>query len=48
AAIFVECHPDPRRAASDGSTMQPLQSMPSFLKPVVAIRRALGAETACP
>ncbi len=48
AAIFVECHPDPRRAASDGSTMQPLQSMPSFLKPVVAIRRALGAEAACP
>lgn len=48
AAIFVECHPDPRRAASDGSTMQPLQSMSSFLKPVVAIRRALGAETACP
>ena len=48
AAIFVECHPDPRRAASDGSTMQPLQSMSSFLKPVVAIRQALGAETACP
>ncbi len=48
AAIFVECHPDPRRAASDGPTMQPLQSMPSFLKSVVAIRRALDAETACP
>ena len=26
-AIFIECHPDPQRAASDASTMQPLSKM---------------------
>ncbi len=45
AALFLECHPEPLRAASDPATMQPLQSMAPLLKAAVAIHRALRAET---
>lgn len=31
AALFIECHPDPDRAPSDGPNMIPLASMPSLL-----------------
>ena len=36
-AIFIECHPDPERAASDASTMQPLAKMPEFISTCAAI-----------
>lgn len=39
-AIFLECHPEPARALSDASTMQPLETVPSLLRSLVAIRRA--------
>jgi 2-dehydro-3-deoxyphosphooctonate aldolase (KDO 8-P synthase) len=40
--LFVECHPDPTRAASDGSTAQPLSAMEDLLASVAAIRRAMS------
>ncbi|MAJ46978.1 MAG: 3-deoxy-8-phosphooctulonate synthase [Planctomycetes bacterium TMED75] len=40
-ALFVECHPDPRKGRSDSATMLPLKEVPALLKRVVAIRRAL-------
>jgi 2-dehydro-3-deoxyphosphooctonate aldolase (KDO 8-P synthase) len=48
-ALFIECHPDPDRALSDGSTVQPLEAMPRLLREVAAIRAALaGDETIAP
>ncbi len=43
-AVFVECHPRPERALSDASTCQPLSQMEEFLRPLVAIRGALGLD----
>jgi|TARA_Y100000310_G_scaffold10731_1_gene11414 2-dehydro-3-deoxyphosphooctonate aldolase (KDO 8-P synthase) len=37
AAIFMETHPDPDNAPSDGSTMVPLSKMPNLLKQLVEI-----------
>ena len=37
AAVFIETHPDPDNAPSDGPTMVPLSKMPSLLKQLVAI-----------
>ena len=37
AAIFIETHPDPDNAPSDGPNMVPLQKMPSLLKQLVEI-----------
>ena len=31
AAVFIECHPDPDRAPSDGATMIPLREMPALI-----------------
>ena len=31
AAVFIECHPDPDHAPSDGPTMLPLRDMPALL-----------------
>ena len=31
AAVFIECHPDPDRAPSDGPNMIPLRQMPALL-----------------
>jgi 2-dehydro-3-deoxyphosphooctonate aldolase (KDO 8-P synthase) len=42
-AVFLECHPDPRRALSDAATMLPLAEVPGLLKQLAGIRRALGA-----
>ena len=43
--LFLEVHPDPAAAPSDGSNMLPLGRLPSVLADVNAIRRALrGAE----
>jgi 2-dehydro-3-deoxyphosphooctonate aldolase (KDO 8-P synthase) len=41
-ALFIECHPDPARARSDGSTVQPLEAMREILMDVMAIRTALS------
>jgi 2-dehydro-3-deoxyphosphooctonate aldolase (KDO 8-P synthase) len=32
AAVFVECHPDPDRAPSDGANMIPLREMPKLVE----------------
>jgi 2-dehydro-3-deoxyphosphooctonate aldolase (KDO 8-P synthase) len=40
-ALFLECHPEPARAASDASTMQPLDQVPALLRSLVAIRGAM-------
>ena len=36
-AIFIECHPDPQRAVSDASTMQPLSKMVDFISTCASI-----------
>lgn len=41
-ALFLECHPDPKRALSDASTMLPLSEVGAVLRDVAAIRRALS------
>lgn len=44
-ALFVECHPDPARARSDGATQQPLDAMAGLLDAALAVHRAAtGAE----
>lgn len=42
-ALFIECHPEPKKAMSDSSTMLPLGEVPGLLKQVAAIRAALGS-----
>jgi len=42
-ALFIECHPEPKRAMSDASTMLPLDTIPLLLKQVAAIRNALAS-----
>ena len=44
--LFLEVHTNPAAAPSDGSNMLPLGDLPSVLRDVVAIRRAIGAEAA--
>ncbi len=39
AAVFIECHPDPDRAPSDGPNMIPLRAMPALLAQLVAYDR---------
>ncbi len=39
-ALFLECHPEPAKALSDASTMQPLDAVPGLLRTLVAIRAA--------
>ncbi len=39
AGLFVETHPDPDRAPSDGASMLPLRSMPAFVDTVTALDR---------
>ncbi|MFM9994478.1 MAG: 3-deoxy-8-phosphooctulonate synthase [Phycisphaerales bacterium] len=41
-ALFIECHPEPRTALSDASTMLRLDSMPELLRQVAAIHAAIG------
>jgi 2-dehydro-3-deoxyphosphooctonate aldolase (KDO 8-P synthase) len=41
-AIFIETHPEPAKALSDASTMQPLDAMPALLAELCAIRAALN------
>lgn len=44
-ALFIECHPEPSKAMSDGSTQQPLEAMEPMLSEVSAIRSALTGST---
>ena len=45
-AVFMEVHEDPSRALSDGATSLPLAELPTLLRELVAIDRALrGART---
>ena len=39
-ALFIECHPDPANAASDGATQQPLDAVPGLLRHIAAIHGA--------
>jgi len=41
-AIFVETHPNPAKALSDGPNMVPLRQMPALLKSLLKLRRALS------
>ncbi len=41
-ALFLEVHPDPDRAPSDGATMLPLEGLPSLLAEARAVREALA------
>lgn len=45
AALFVETHPDPDRAPSDGPNMVPLGALEAMLAGVLAIDRLVKAET---
>lgn len=52
AGLFVETHPDPDRAPSDGANMLPLKSMPRFIAEISAFdrltkRRFLVDDSAC-
>jgi 2-dehydro-3-deoxyphosphooctonate aldolase (KDO 8-P synthase) len=39
AGVFVETHPDPDNAPSDGPNMLPLRSMPKFIETLMAFDR---------
>ena len=41
AAVFIETHPDPDNAPSDGPNMVPLLKMPSLLKQLIAIDKLI-------
>ena len=41
AAVFMETHPDPDNAPSDGPNMVPLKQMPKLLKQLVAIDKLI-------
>ena len=41
-AIFLECHPEPKRSSSDASTIQPLSAVRGILESIVAVRSALS------
>jgi len=40
-ALFIECHPEPSTAASDGSTMQPMSRMQEIISSCASIRQAV-------
>jgi 2-dehydro-3-deoxyphosphooctonate aldolase (KDO 8-P synthase) len=41
-AIFLECHPDPKRSSSDAATIQPLSAVRGILESLVRVRAALA------
>ncbi len=43
AAVFIECHPDPDRAPSDGPTMMALRDMPALIARLAAFDRLAKA-----
>jgi 2-dehydro-3-deoxyphosphooctonate aldolase (KDO 8-P synthase) len=44
-ALFIECHPDPQRATSDASTMQPLSKMADFVSTCASISSVIREST---
>jgi len=40
--LFLETHPEPARAPSDGANMMPLEALEALLEEVMALRQALG------
>jgi 2-dehydro-3-deoxyphosphooctonate aldolase (KDO 8-P synthase) len=40
-AVFIECHPQPVKALSDGATMLPLATVSELLATLAAVRRAV-------
>ena len=42
AGLFMEVHPDPEHAYSDGPNMVPLHRLEALLKQLIAIRQAVG------
>ena len=42
-AIFLECHPEPKRSSSDAATIQPLSAVRGILESLVRMRTALAA-----
>jgi 2-dehydro-3-deoxyphosphooctonate aldolase (KDO 8-P synthase) len=40
--VFIETHPDPERALSDGPNMIPLEEMPTLMKCLVRVHTAVG------
>jgi 2-dehydro-3-deoxyphosphooctonate aldolase (KDO 8-P synthase) len=45
-ALFLECHPEPRRSASDAATIQPLSAVRGILESLVRVREALAEHPA--
>ncbi|HEU0013061.1 MAG TPA: 3-deoxy-8-phosphooctulonate synthase [Longimicrobium sp.] len=45
-ALFLETHPDPARGLSDTTNMLPLERLRPLIEEVLALRAALGMETA--
>ena len=43
--LFLECHPDPKKAKSDAATMMALEAVGPMLEQCLAIQRAIGRET---
>jgi 2-dehydro-3-deoxyphosphooctonate aldolase (KDO 8-P synthase) len=41
--LFIETHPNPSVAKSDGANMLMLEKLPALLKKAIAIRRAIQA-----
>jgi 2-dehydro-3-deoxyphosphooctonate aldolase (KDO 8-P synthase) len=41
-AVFLECHPEPRKSRSDAGTVQPLDEVPALLARLKAVRGALA------
>jgi 2-dehydro-3-deoxyphosphooctonate aldolase (KDO 8-P synthase) len=44
--LFMEVHPDPSKALSDGPNMVPLHRLEPLLQQLVAVRAAVGAAPA--
>jgi len=43
--LFLEPHPEPARAPSDGTNMLPLERLPDLIRDVLSIRAALASPT---
>jgi 2-dehydro-3-deoxyphosphooctonate aldolase (KDO 8-P synthase) len=41
-AVFLECHPEPKKSRSDAGTVQPLDEVPALLARLKAVRGALA------
>ena len=46
--LFVETHPDPRQALSDGPNMIPLDDLPRLVRQCLALRDALDSDSRIP